>query len=314
MHARGDAADFADRAAEERLVDVGIEVGESAVLRSRRWLPRWLTSATLAASWSGPGRATRAAASATATKAARGTIELERLPWTQARAQLLGELRGIGRGAKRLGRENRRRLMVLTAAGSVRAHRHDDVGPQGPDMTHEVAENLLPSPLLERFLLAERIAKVHRAREVLLGAIEAVCRQEFLGAENAQRVEELRADLVLSAVAARGGDERHPRPDVPRVERERRVVLVVWMRGHVRDRPDRRQLPQRQRQGRCPRQVGERLNAILGNGLLGAGGPLQRDRRGNRRGQESRHSHWISKGREVRNCDGIVPVRSDLVN
>ena len=64
--------------------------------------------------------------------------------------------------------------------------------------------------------------------------------EELLGPEHAQRVEELRADLVLSAVAARGRDERHPRPDVPRVERQRGVVLVVWVRGHVHDRPDRR--------------------------------------------------------------------------
>ena len=235
-----------------------------------------------------------AAASATAAKAARGTIELERLPRTQALAQLLGELRRIGSGAKRLGREYRRRLMVLAAASPVRTHRHDDVGPQGPDVTHEVAEDLLPPPLLERFLLAERVAKVHRAREVLLGAIEAMRRQELLGAEDAQRVEELGANLVLSAVAARRRHERHPRPDVARVERQRGVVLVVGVRGHVRDHADGRELPQGQRQGRRAGQIGERLDAILGNGLLGAGGPLQRDRRGNRHGDKSRHSHGIS--------------------
>ena len=134
--------------------------------------------------------------------------------------------------------------MVLATARSVGTHRHDDIGPQGPDVTHEVAEDLLTPPLLERFLLAERVAKIHCAREVLLGAIEAMRREELLGPEDAQRVEELRADLVLSAVAARGRDERHPRAEMPRVERQHGVVLVVGVRGHVHDRADGRELPQ----------------------------------------------------------------------
>ncbi len=162
-------------------------------------------------------------------------------------------------------------------------------------MTHEVTENLLVPPLLERLLLAERIAEVDGAREVLLGAIEAVRGQQFFRAQDAQGIENLGADLVLAAVAARRGHERDPRANVPRVERQRRVVLVVGVRGHVDDGAGRRQLAQRQRQGRVACQIGQRLNTILRCGLLGAGGPLQRDGRNRGYGQESRHFHQISR-------------------
>ncbi len=73
MHARGDAADFADGAAEKRLVDVRIERGEDAVRRRRG-----RTAAALTAAW--PRTGWRAAAGqATAEPAAestRRTIEL----------------------------------------------------------------------------------------------------------------------------------------------------------------------------------------------------------------------------------------------
>ena len=114
MHPRGDAADFSDGASEERLVDVRIEGRERPVL----WRRRRLTAAALAAPGSGtlPGARAGAAASATSTESAHRTIELERLPRTEALADLLGELRRIRRRAERLGRQDRRRLMVLSAA------------------------------------------------------------------------------------------------------------------------------------------------------------------------------------------------------
>ena len=45
-------------------------------------------------------------------------------------------------------------------------------GPDRPDQPDVVAEDLLPAPLLERLVDAERVAEVHGAREVLLGAVE----------------------------------------------------------------------------------------------------------------------------------------------
>ena len=184
--------------------------------------------------------------------------------------------------------------MVLSPTRPVGAHRDDDVGSQRADVPDEIAENLLVAPLLERFLLAERVAEVHGACEVLLGAVEAMRGEQFFGAEDAQGVKELGADLVLAAVAAGGRHERHSRADVARVEGQRRIVLVVGVRGHVNDRANGRELSQGERQGGRARQVGQRLDAILGDGLLGANLPLQRGRRGDRHGQESRHAHGIS--------------------
>ena len=121
----------------------------------------------------------------------------------------------------------------------------------------------------KRLFLAERVAEIHGAREVLLRAIEAMRREQFLGAENAERVEELGADLVLPAVAARRRHERHARAEMPRVERQRGVVLVVGMRGQVCDRADRRQLAQGERQRGRARQVGERTGCGTGERAAG---------------------------------------------
>ena len=107
-------------------------------------------------------------------------------------------------------------------------------------MAHEISEDLLPTPLLERLLLAERVSEVDRSREVLLRAVETVGGQQFLSAKHTQRIEELGTDLVLTAIAAGRRDEGHPCADVARIERQRRIVFVVGVRGHVDDRTDRR--------------------------------------------------------------------------
>ena len=53
---------------------------------------------------------------------------------------------------------------------------------------------------------------------------------QLLGPEDAERLEDLRADFVLSAVAARGRRERRPVTLAPVQHHEQRVVLVVGMR------------------------------------------------------------------------------------
>ena len=78
----------------------------------------------------GTGASARTAASAAAAEAASRTIELQRLPRTQPVANLLGKLRRIGGGAEGVGRQDSRRLMVLSPACALGTHRDDDVGPQ----------------------------------------------------------------------------------------------------------------------------------------------------------------------------------------
>ena len=56
-------------------------------------------------------------------------------------------------------------------------------------MAHEISKDLLPTPLLERLLLAERVSEVDRSREALLRAVETVGGQQFLKMEHTQRIE-----------------------------------------------------------------------------------------------------------------------------
>ena len=134
-------------------------------------------------------------------------VELRRLPRPQARGDLLRKPRRVSGGGERLARQDRRRLMMLPAVLSLRAHRGDHVGAHGADDAHDVAQHLLAAPPRERLLPAERVPEIHRAGEVLLGAVEAVRGQQLLGPQHGQGVEQLGANLVLSAIAARSREE-----------------------------------------------------------------------------------------------------------
>ena len=92
-------------------------------------------------------------------------------------------------------------LVMLPAAQTVRAHRCDDLGTHRPDHPDEVGQDGLASPEFERFVTAEGVAEVDGVREVLFDPIEPVGGQQFLRAQDGERVEQLRADLVLSSVA-----------------------------------------------------------------------------------------------------------------
>ena len=171
--------------------------------------------------------------------------------------------------------------MVLPAAGAVGAHRDDHVGPRHANQPDVVAEDLVVAPLLERLLDAEREAEVHGAREELLGAVEAVRGQQLLGAQHAERLEQLRADLVLAAVAARRRREHDAQPLPVALHRQQRVVLVVGMRGRVHDRADGGELPEHQREPRLAPRI---------SGALGA----DTERHERKHGRE--HGHWATHG------------------
>ena len=124
---------------------------------------------------------------------------------------------------------------MLPAALAAAQKAGDDVGPDGADVADEVADDLVVPPFLDRLFDAEREAEVDRAGEVLLGAVEPVDGQQLLGAQHAERLEDLRADLVLPAVAARRGHERGPHAAAVAHHRQQRVVLVVGMRGRLHE-------------------------------------------------------------------------------
>ena len=124
----------------------------------------------------------------------------------------------------------------------------DHVGPEAPDMADVVADDLVVPPFLDRFFDAEREPEVDRPREELLRAVEAVHGEELLGPQDAERLKQLGADLVLAAVAARRGHEHRAHTLAEAQHRQQRVVLIVGMRGRLHERADRGQLPQHQLQ------------------------------------------------------------------
>ena len=88
--------------------------------------------------------------------------------------------------------------------------------------------------------------------------------QQFLGAEDAEGVEQLRADLVLSAVAARRRHQRHPHPEAARVPRQHCIVLVVGMRGRLHQGADGVQLAEGHGQAWRARQVADLRDPYCG--------------------------------------------------
>src|ERR1051326_3449228 len=101
---------------------------------------------------------------------------------------------------------------MLSAGVAGRRQRDDHVRTNRANQSNVVRRELVAAPLLERLLDAERVAEVDGAREVLLGAVEAVQRGELACAQHAERFEDLRTDLVLPAVAARRRRQRGPLP------------------------------------------------------------------------------------------------------
>ena len=153
---------------------------------------------------------------------------------------------------------------MLAAALRVVPHEaDDDVGPDLANPVDVVLEDLVAVPALVRLVTAEREAEVHGAREVLLGAVDPVRREQFLGAQHGQRLEDLRADLVLAAVAARGGDQRRPHPVLEPVPREQRVVLVVRVRRRHHQAADGAELPEDEAECRDVGMFPDRLEAVL---------------------------------------------------
>ena len=102
------------------------------------------------------------------------------------------------------------------------------------------------APLVDHFLRIERVAVVDGAREILLGAVDAVRRQQFGGAQHAHVAEQLRADFVLPAVAAVVLQVDRPQSHAVREQREQRVGLVVGVRRRLHERSGDVEFAQRQ--------------------------------------------------------------------
>ena len=136
--------------------------------------------------------------------------------------------------------------MVAVAVASVALKpRDDDHRAIHPDDANDVAKDVLAPPLLERLVQALGEAIVRNAREVLVvHAVVAIGNEEFLGADEAERVEKLGANCVVAGLAARQGQQRHPGALATAQEREHPSLLVVWVSGRVHRARRRLQLPE----------------------------------------------------------------------
>ena len=161
-------------------------------------------------------------------------IELLRLPRPQPFAQLPGEFIGIGGGLERERREVARFLMMAVPIGRRAAEaRVDDERPEQADDAHVIGERVALAPLHRRFRARLREAVVEGVAEELLRAVEPPRLQQLLGADDAERVEQLGPDDVLSALAAVERDVGDARVIAARRARNERRILVVWMRARV---------------------------------------------------------------------------------
>ena len=120
-----------------------------------------------------------------------------------------------------------------------------------------------------------REAVVERPREELLAAVERAGLQQLLGPDDAERLEQLRADHVLAAFAPVERQVRHARVVAPRHPRHERRVLVVGMAPPCAGRSRSSSVPgsaaARQRRRGCRWDGPERRGATTG-----AAGPRPR--------------------------------------
>ena len=160
-------------------------------------------------------------------------VDLPRLPGPESLAELLREARRVGGGAEGLPRETPDRLVVLPPALPLEGEREDHVGPEGPHDADDVTERLLAPPLREGLLDAEREAELECPPEELLDPVEPVEGHQLAGPQDAERLEQLRPDRVLAALAPGDGEERGAQAEAAREAHEDAVHLVVGVGGHV---------------------------------------------------------------------------------
>src|ERR1051326_2365885 len=99
----------------------------------------------------------------------------------------------------------------------------------------DVAEHGLAVPDSQRLLGTLGISEVLRACEVLASAVHPSRGQQLLRARHAESLTELRAEQVLTAVAAREREIRRSISATSREAGDRLCVLVVRMGGDVQD-------------------------------------------------------------------------------
>ena len=133
--------------------------------------------------------------------------------------------------------DRRRRVMAMRNSGHGRKSRDQHIRTKYSDDAHDVRKHLLMIPFGERLPVILGIAKVPRAAEELLAAINAPRRQQFLRANHSQLIAELRPEQILPAVPARERNICRAIKSAARKISDQLRVLIVGMRGDVENAP-----------------------------------------------------------------------------
>ena len=162
-------------------------------------------------------------------------IDLEGLPRPQTFLDLLGERVGIARHLERELRDQPGGLVVAMAIALIALEaRQQHERTARANHPHHIAQHGFLAPLLEGLFEPLREAVVdHRGEVLLVDAVVAIGHAQFFSANQAEPVEELRADGVVARLAAVEGHERQPRAVLAAQPRDHPAVLVIGMRGGV---------------------------------------------------------------------------------
>ena len=119
-------------------------------------------------------------------------------------ADLLGKLRRVGSGAKCLACENTGSLVIPVAVASRTLKTGaNHVGTERPNNPHHVGEcDVMPLPFVECFLGRLGKAEISNPGKSLLHSVVSVGAKQLQRAEDPEFVEQITANLVLSALAA----------------------------------------------------------------------------------------------------------------
>ncbi len=201
-------------------------------------------------------------------------VQLLRRPRPQPFPNLLRIHRRIARRQVALAHQDGRCLVRPVPAASLNIHRHHNVRPQHAEEPRIVPHDLLPPPLPDHFPGIERVAIVDCPREILLGPIQPVRRQQLTGPQHRHIREQFRPDLVLASVPAIVLQVDCPQPHAVPEQSKQRVGLVIRMRGRLQEGAGHRQLSQRQ-----PQRQRVRSPATPGNNSSGSAPPAGSPRR-----------------------------------
>ena len=114
--------------------------------------------------------------------------------------------------------------------------RDDDERALGPDHANDVAEHVVDAPLLQRFVEALEESVVDNGAEILaVDAVVSIRQQQFFRPNQAEGVEQFRAERVVTGLSAVEREERHLRPLAPAEHRQHAAMFVIRVGGRVQD-------------------------------------------------------------------------------